>query len=402
MFSKTGKIWLFLFMPLVIYAQETKQVLQKADSLIAAHQYKTAYNLLADADPDNYDPDITLKKIELLRNYFVVCMNDLAYSLEDLKENQTLNEMRHSKNLVTTLIGFRVDSTLKKLIKRFPEDGRLYETLGDFYISLLHKYGGNWIESTEKIKNQARESLEKAVELGVNKPLIYNYLGEIYMLDENFRKALKYYEKTLKSDTANATAYYNSAYAYLQLNEWDKAIDNALKSTRFYKDSVMIADAYRLGGAAAMQKKSFDRALQLFELSNRFKPGVYETYLWLVESAIMAQNKQKEKEYFEKTIALDPGNPTVYDDLGQIYFSRNKIKDYLDHLSALTGKYKGRDKVEASLYFFMAKSQLVTGEKKKALKNFMKAREKFEKVLPADHQVFSVIDSIVKELKKTE
>jgi tetratricopeptide (TPR) repeat protein len=66
---------------------------------------------------------------------------------------------------------------------------------------------------------QAANHLEKAAELGLSDPRLFNLLGIAYSRTNRFHAAIKVYRTALKADPKYAEAHLNLSYAYHKLNQ---------------------------------------------------------------------------------------------------------------------------------------------------------------------------------------
>jgi protein O-mannosyl-transferase len=65
---------------------------------------------------------------------------------------------------------------------------------------------------------EAASHLEKAAELGLEQPRLYNFLGIAYSRSGRFSAAAGVYKKALAKDSSYAEAHLNLSYAYQKLN----------------------------------------------------------------------------------------------------------------------------------------------------------------------------------------
>jgi arylsulfatase A-like enzyme/Flp pilus assembly protein TadD len=74
------------------------------------------------------------------------------------------------------------------------------------------------LEFHQQKYSEATEHLAKAIELGLNTPALYNFLGISYSRTNRLREAVAAYQKALKLDPKLAEAHLNLAYAHQRLN----------------------------------------------------------------------------------------------------------------------------------------------------------------------------------------
>ena len=84
----------FILSCLLACSGYSQSSIQKAEKMIAARQYKSAFSLLEKADPENQSPDIVILKTNILLDFFILSIHHELFALKDLEENETLLELR--------------------------------------------------------------------------------------------------------------------------------------------------------------------------------------------------------------------------------------------------------------------------------------------------------------------
>lgn len=99
-----------------------------------------------------------------------------------------------------------------------------------------------------------------------------NDLGNKFFVSKEYRKAIKQYDRALKKDATNAKTYCNRAAAYLELEMFYQAMEDAQESARLEPSEKAY---YRLGKAAysmrqyEMAAESFKKCLALNEKNRK-------------------------------------------------------------------------------------------------------------------------------------
>lgn len=185
-----------------------------------------------------------------------------------------------------------------------PENAVIY-----YFIGVAHYSNDN--------KNEALTWLEKSVNYPARlnfKSIIYGLIADIYYTLDQWPKAKKAYEESIKLDKDNATALNNLAY-YLSLRN-----ENLDKAQMFSKRSISIEpmnpsflDTY--GWILYLQGKS-EEALTYLELSVESGGSSSDIYDHLGEVHHTLGNASQALFWWERALKKDPGNIDI----------QNKIK----------------------------------------------------------------------------
>jgi hypothetical protein len=109
----------------VVSAATTADVLADVDRLVTEKKYLSAFRLLEAQENGDSNPDIALKKAELVLKYFVSSIYHTTFTLADLKEDQEIMDVR-GKPGASIIINFDMEKVFTPLINNYPEDQRLY------------------------------------------------------------------------------------------------------------------------------------------------------------------------------------------------------------------------------------------------------------------------------------
>jgi len=394
-------ILLFIFMTVssfVLFGQtETSRVLDKTDSLISHKKYATAFKFLQETDPANSDPDIFLKKEDIALNYFVTSIMHQMFAFRDIGENEDIMDYR-GKEGNYDMFTFPVDSILLRLIKEYPDNCKLYKGLGDYYYEVHLKYGDQWLIPTEQLLRLIEKNDLKVHEGGCADDMTYYVLGYIYVSSQKYDNAVSWFKRSLELSEKNPDAFYNLAYAYMGNGDMDNALKNAGIAMELYHDSVYKADAVRMMAQLYLEKGDEENAARSFETSLKIDPGSYYSLHPLLELYVKT-NRPEADDIRRDFFALDPGNPTIYNDLAKIYFKYDKAEELTGFFEDELKNYRDNDSITGNLNFFLGRIYL--GIDKSEAKNYLlQAREHFSKVYDKDHQVFRAIEQGLEQLEK--
>jgi hypothetical protein len=378
------------------FGQSNSDVINNAKNLIADKKYDSAYKLLDNSDSKNEIPDIVLLKEEIALNYFVTSIMHQAFGLKDLNPNETIWDYR-GKSGEYNMISFPVNEILEKLIKKYPDNYKLYKGLGDFYYEVHLKYGDNWLKKNKELFDLIGKNYSKAITHGEFDYLTYDALGYIAISQEKYKESIPLFSKSITLDKNYASAYYNLAYAYLYINERDSAIMNAKRSLDLYQDRIYKGDAARMIATIYAELNDELKTIEYYEISNSIDSNNYYTLRPLLNLYVKTES-EKADQTAEIFFNLGPDKPTIYNDFSSIYFENNKADVLAKFYKSNLTKYESEPKVYGSLNFYLGRLYFET-DKKAALDYFIKSKEIFTKAYDKDHQVFKVINDAIEKLK---
>lgn len=393
---KITTLFLTLF-SLTVFGQTETETIKKANDFIEDKKYETAFNLLDKFDPTNDKPDIVLLKEEILLNYFVTSIMHQMFALTDIKKNEDILDYRGKEGSFSMQM-FQVDSILTRLIKIYPNNCKLYKGLGDYYYDAHLRYGDNWLKNNEEQIELMQTNFQKAVD-GNCADYLSNYvLGYTNLSQEKNKESIPYFLKSIEMNKNYASSHYNLAYAYLFTDDRENALKYAKNSLDLYNDKEYKSDAARMVGQIYTELKDDKNALTYYEMADKIDPENYYNIKPILNLYIKTNNK-KANETTKAFFSLAPANPTIYNDLEEIYLSNKKDKDLIAFYKSQFSVFKDNEKVQGSLNFYLARIYLDI-DKKVAKDYFIKAKETFEKVFDKDHAVFNAIDEGLEQCKK--
>ena len=379
------------------YSQSGGETIKKANELIADKKYESAFKLLDKFDPDNTKPEIALLKEDIVLNYFVTSMMHQMFALKDLEKDEDIMDYR-GKNGSFGMQKFEVDKILDNLIKKYPDDCKLYKGLGDYYYEVSLKYGDEWLKKGKELFKLIEANDLKAIDNNCADYNTYYVMGYINISQKKYREGIPYFLKSIELNKNDGNTYYNLAYAYLYLDKRDSALINAQISLDLYKEKTYKSDAARMMGQIYLELKDTKNAIKSYELAEEIASGNYYNIKPLLDLYVETNNS-KVKQTTELFFNLAPANPTIYVDLEDIYIRNKKDDDLISFYNDQLKINSKKPKVEGSLYFYLARIY-IERDKKLAKDYFLKAKEIFSKVYKEDHKVFKAIDEGLELLKK--
>ncbi len=397
MTKKTISIFISILITATVFGQTEKETIRKANNLIKNKKYESAFKLLTDFDPKNTNVEIVLLKEEIALNYYVSSIMHRIFALKDLENNEDVMDYRGKAGNYDMQM-FEIDKVLDSLIKIYPANCELYKGLGNFYYEVQMNYDGKWIMSDSTLFQLIETNNKKAIEGKCADFFTYYILGYTNIAQEKYKEAIPYFLKSIEMNKEHVNSYYNVAFGYLYSDDLANALKYAKLSFSLYTDSSYKSDAARMMGQIYTEMKDEKSALANFELANNIDPDNYDNIkplLYLYVKTGDAKTKETTKLFFE----LDPVNPTMDDDLEEIYFDNKKENNLADFYKEELNVFKDNDTITGNLNFYLGKLYLDSNHKL-AKDYFLKSREIFSKLFDKDHPVFQAIEEGIAEAGK--
>jgi len=392
-------IWVLISYSLPGFSQDKspKEVIAQAGDLLKNNKFESAYNLLDQYDPYNKIPEIVLLKEKVALNGYITTINHQAFGFRDLKPGETVLQYRGKLNNAK-LHPFKINKVLDSLMLKLPNNFELYRGRADFYYDVNMIYGDKWLLKQKKIFILIENDYRVTNDAGLG-DFESNYrLGLIYVQDSNFQSCFQYFQKALALNPTNPDAHYNFAYACLSVGDTTDALSNALDAEKYYVDSSEKADAARMAGVVYGQMGKQSKAIEYMELSNKISPNNYNTLKILIDMYLKVDNKRKAFIATENFYDLGPQNPTIYNDLTDVYSSNDKSEALIKYFQSKLKGANGNDVQLGTLYFYIGRLY-VGNNKDLALENLTKSAEVFSTVYKPENPVFKLIYDTMKTLK---
>jgi len=379
---------LLTLLTITAFCQTETETIKKANDLIANKKYESAFKLLDSFDKKNEKPDIVLLKEDILLNYFVSSLMHEMFALKDLKMNETVEDYR-GKEGQYAMFRFDADTIIGDLMKTHPQNGKLYNGLGNFYYEVQTKYSGNWLKDDKELFRLIEVNDKKAIETNCADFMTYFVMGYVNIAQEKYKEAIPYFLKSIELNKDYAGSYYNVAYAYMYIDDRENALKNAKISLDLYTDISFKGDAARMLGQIYSEMKDNKNALLNYELSDKIDPDNYYTIKPILDLYLKTGNLKTitlRNSFFK----LGPGKPTIYNDLEEIYSTYSKQDELIAFYKEKLPEYKDDAKVLGNLNFYLGRIYL-DKDKKEAKAYFLKAKDILSKVYAKDHAVFNAI-----------
>jgi tetratricopeptide (TPR) repeat protein len=381
-----------------MYASTTGDILKQADDLIAKKKYESAYKVLSDYDKNMENPDIVVKEVDIVLNYFVQSIMHQMFALTDLDENDDIMTVRGRPGEYTS-VSFQVDKILNELIKKNPDNGKLYYALGHYYYEVNLKYGDQWMQPSKEVLSNAKKNFEKAREFGVSDYYSLFALGVIALNDGDLVKAKSFLSESvrLKSDYPSST--YNLAYVYYQMKDYKGGIGYAKKSFEQYTDTVYKSDAAKMLGNMYLNLKEYSNAVTYFQKGIEIYPDDYYTHDGLLRTYLAMNKIDEANAQADRMFASHPTYPNVPRFISNDYWDAHQDKELENFFSRNISSNTDAETL-GNLYFYQALFYADAKNDEKAKESFLSAKKNFSKVFKPDNRVFKVIDGALQKFDK--
>ncbi len=382
----------FILSCLLACSGYSQSSIQKAEKMIAARQYKSAFSLLEKADPENQSPDIVILKTNILLDFFILSIHHELFALKDLEENETLLELRREADGDYEMIVFDTDSIIKNLLLKDPGNFELHYALGRYYLETHFKYGSSGSMPESVLLKNMEMHMGIAFKNGINEHWAAYGLAYAKLLAEDFSGSIPLFEKSTELKPDYPTSYYNLAYANLQLNRHAAGIKAAKKAYELYEPKELKADAARMVAISYMEIDSIAQGLEYFRLSDLLEPKNYYTLknlLKLEADLDTVRFLETRKRFF----LLSPESPAIYQDLYSVHQSKGWNPSLLSFYQEQIASQHTDSIVLGNLHLFSAVILKELAKDEEWPDYVELAETYFKDQYPPDHQVFIFMKS---------
>lgn len=376
-----------------VLGQSETEIISKANDLVADKKYASAFKVLSDFDSDNKKPDIVLLKEDIALNYFVTSIMHQMFAFKDLEKGEEVKDYRGTQGSFE-MFKFPVNEILDRLIKDNRSNYKLYKGLGDYYSDVLLRYQGSWLKKDSELSNLLLKNYQVLIDHQQADYSVFYKVGLEILSQKKYKESISYFLESIKLKPDNADSHYNLAYAYMYTNDLENALKYAKTSYDLYVDKTYKGDAARMIGELYSELKDSKNAIIYYEIANDIEADNYYNLKPLL-SLYVKTGDSKEKVTMNAFFKLAPENPTIYNDLGDIYSENSKQDQLSDFYLAKLFEYEKEPKIVGNLHFYLGQTYLKS-DKNLAKEHFLKAKEIFVTITDKDNGVFNAINEGIK------
>jgi len=162
----------------------------------------------------------------------------------------------------------------------------------------------------------------------------YYELGHLYLKKDEKINALSAFKLALKFDENNPYYQNSLAYAYVQLEQYDSAIDlykKALEANPNNEWSAVVAQA--LAAIYHQIKGNSESAIAMLENSLLLTKNKSQIYEAMADIYYDDENIDKAIEYYQYALDTDTENPKIYSRLAMAYWEKDCIEKSIIYYS---------------------------------------------------------------------
>lgn len=327
------------------------------------------FNKAHEIDPENgfvylYKADYYKMKGDSV-NYDMQIYNALINNTLDISQKtEILTEYVRGEFAGGVQESERIDNLFGTLIEQHPHEVIVHDLYSQYLVTI-------------KDYKHAAEQLEYVAYLEPSNAENWKKLMLINLMDKRYEDAFTAGEKSLEYNPDNIDLYQYIAPAYMQIKEYDKAIETynlALAKADSTDSELMsnlmsgVGDVYYAKGDTAKVLEFYERALE-YNRDNIMAMNNYAYYL-----AELGENLDRAERLSATTVAYEPNNPTYLDTYAWIFFKKGEYGMALTYMkSAMANSEK--EEPSAELYEHYGDILFMNGQHEEAVPYWEKALE---------------------------
>lgn len=179
--------------------------------------------------------------------------------------------------------------------------------------------GKGWFEASTFWQSLSLESQPNLVQ-------VYYNLGVLYILQQQWGRAIAVYEKLLNLKPDEATAWGFLAQIYAKLGQKETAAEYWAQAFRLKPELIKAQDYHKLGQTFWEQGKVED-AIDLYQRAIERNPNLGASYYQLAEILTEREDWQKAREIYEQLLKKDPQQARAHHKLGTVSLQQGKLAE---------------------------------------------------------------------------
>lgn len=372
------------------------QEFEKIDELIHQKKYESAFQILHEKDKNYNDPKLVHKMSVIATNYYAKCIMGRIFSFEDLKEGQTLDQIRQEQGTYK-VYPFEIEKHLNKLIRKYPRNLELKISLADYY------YSGICGLSESKI--QRAEGLYDSVYGKTKFPALslQNY-GTVKLQSANHELATKILKEAVENDDHLPVSHYNLALSYFELKQAQEAWPHVIKAVDLYTDKKSKSEAALLAAYISFDLQDAESVLKYAKVADQEKyMNYFQIYKGLLDIYLKQNELKLADDVADRLLALQPENVAMAETILTNYINNQKDVDFFKFLKKSKRKYSKNKEALGNLWFQEGRYYLeVKKDLKNAEKAYLQSKKQFVKGNIIDHPAFKTLDQILNFIKENK
>ena len=145
-----------------------------------------------------------------------------------------------------------------------------------------------------------------------------------YRRNNTWQNALTLWQDTVRKSPCKARPHVNLAISYVNVGEYDKAVDELLRAVVLKPDH---ASAHENLGVAYFHKGAYQLSIEVFRKAIALDPSQASTYYALGEAYMRVGDQDLAFKNFEKTLSLNPYHPEARNNLGLILVEKGLLSE---------------------------------------------------------------------------
>ncbi len=378
---------------------EAKTVITSAQGLVAAGQWKKAWDSLAAFDAASADPYILALKIQLCLKGYVQTDAHLSFALVDLAAGESLLALREAGDR-GNLVDFDPFGAVQAISEATPElPPVLLLALGDYCYDVQALYADKWQVGEEEVCSVALSSYEEAQKGGLATADSLRRQGDLLLRFSRNDEAEASIRASLALEPGNLDTKKSLAVALAQANRLSESLalmDEVVAATKAKDERYgVLMTAARIASMEGMARAEtyINKAEQEF-------PGEPGPALVRHMIALQTQGPAETGQAADRALDLFPESPYVVRSLLTTWLNADKADEALAFLDRNLAR-QAKDASLAILGFY--KALLIA--QSRGPEGFAEARAvlasaelKFKAAFPAGDQVFEAIANLRAEL----
>ncbi len=185
------------------------------------------------------------------------------------------------------------------------------------------------------------------------------------LANDEFAKALPYFNEAVKSDPNYAEAWYQVGYCYGVLGMHEEALKASANAARLRPEWI---ETYINIGASSFALKRFEDAEKAYKTAIKLEPTSGEMHYALGLTYNRMGETAQEILAYRRAISLKPDFAIAIENLGLAYFNEKRYKEAIKSFEDLQN-YKS----DAKTYNYLGESYLALGKELRAIEAFNNA-----------------------------